>query len=157
MKPLKFFAAIFALLLLSPAVALSHDDDEVKGQLGKVAFENSCDPKVQPLLQRGVAMLHSFWYSATEKTFRDVLAQDPTCAIATWGIASILMSNPLAGQGASAKGAEQSVAMLEQGRKIVAKTQRERDYIEAVAAYYEDWANRSERMRQVARAKAYEA
>ena len=102
-------------------------------------------------------MLHSFWYSAAEKTFRDVLAQDPTCAIAAWGVASILMSNPLAGQGASAKGAEQSVAILEQGRKIGAKTQRERDYIEAVAAYYEDWGNRSERQRQVARANAYEA
>jgi tetratricopeptide (TPR) repeat protein len=37
-----------------------------------------------------------------------------------------------------------------------AKTQRERDYLEAVAAYYEDFGNRSERERQVARAKAYE-
>jgi hypothetical protein len=47
--------------------------------------------------------------------------------------------------------------MIERGRKTGAKTQRERDYIEAVAAYYEDWANRSERTRQLARAKAYEA
>ncbi len=38
-----------------------------------------------------------------------------------------------------------------------AKTQRERDYLEAVAAYYEDFANRPERARQLARAKAYEA
>ena len=38
-----------------------------------------------------------------------------------------------------------------------AKTQRERDYLEAVAAYYEDFANRTERARQLARAKAYEA
>ncbi|MDB5810841.1 MAG: hypothetical protein JWN94_2963 [Betaproteobacteria bacterium] len=156
MRPLKFSAAVSTLVLLLPVSALAHDDDEAKGQLGKVAFENSCSHNVQPLLQRGVAMLHSFWYSAAEKTFRDVLAQDPTCAIATWGFASIKMSNPLAGQGASAKGAEQSLAMLEQGRKIGAKTQRERDYIEAVAAYYEDWANRGERARQVARAKAYE-
>jgi tetratricopeptide (TPR) repeat protein len=157
MKPVKLFIAASAFSLLCPAVALAHDEDEVKGKLGQVKFENSCDAKVQPLLQRGVAMLHSFWYSAAEKTFRDILAQDPGCAIATWGFASIMMSNPLAGQGASAKGAEQSLAMLEQGRKIGAKTQRERDYIEAVAAYYEDWGNRSERARQLARAKAYEA
>jgi tetratricopeptide (TPR) repeat protein len=156
MKLRELLVAVSALVLLCPAVAPAHDDDEVKGKLGKVNFENSCDAKVQPLLQRGVAMLHSFWYSAAEKTFRDVLAQDPTCAIATWGFASIMMSNPLAGQGASAKGAEQSLAMLEQGRKIGAKTPRERDYIEAVAAYYEDWGNRSERQRQVARANAYE-
>src|SRR4051812_4079059 len=157
MKLRELLATVFAFLLLMPALAPAHDDDDGKGKLGKVSFENSCDPKVQPTLQRGVAMLHSFWYSAAEKTFRDVLAQDPTCAIATWGFASIMMSNPLAGQGASPKGAEQSIAMLEQGRKIGAKTQRERDYIEAVAAYYEDWANRGERARQVARAKAYEA
>jgi len=153
----KLLVAASAFLVLCPLAATAHDEEEGKGKLGKVAFENSCNPKVQPVLQRGVAMLHSFWYSAAEKTFRDVLAQDPTCAIAAWGVASILMSNPLAGQGASAKGAEQSVAILEQGRKIGAKTQRERDYIEAVAAYYEDWGNRSERQRQVARANAYEA
>ncbi len=157
MQPHKLLVAVFAIVLLCPALTVAHDDDEVKGKLGKVSFENSCDPKVQALFQRGVAMLHSFWYSAAEKTFRDVLAQDPTCAIATWGFASIMMSNPLAGNGASAKGAEQSLAMLEQGRKIVAKTQRERDYIEAVAAYYEDWGNRPERARQLARAKAYES
>ena len=43
------------------------------------------------------------------------------------------------------------------GRKIGAKTARERDYIEAVAAYYEDWSNRPERVRQQNRAKAFEA
>jgi tetratricopeptide (TPR) repeat protein len=127
-----------------------------ESRLGKVNFPNSCSPQVQADFERGVAMLHSFWYSAAEKTFRDVLTQDPSCAIATWGIASILMSNPLAGAGASPKGAEQSQAAIEQGRRIGAKTQRERDYIEAVAAYYQDWSNRSERSRQETRAKAYE-
>jgi hypothetical protein len=80
-------------------------------------------------------MLHSVWYSAGEKLFRDVLAQDPSCAIATWGIASLLMSNLLAGAGVSPKGAAQAQAAIEEGLKIGAKTQRERDSIEAVAAY----------------------
>src|SRR5262245_15595701 len=137
--------------------ALAHDTVEGKGQLGKVSFRTSCDPKVQADFDRAVAMLHSFWYSYGEKAFRDVLAKDPNCAIATWGIAAILMSNQLAGTGASPKGAEQARLVLEQGRKIGAKTQRERDYIEAVAAYYEDWGNRPERDRQLSRAKAYEA
>ncbi|HET7597840.1 MAG TPA: hypothetical protein VFK15_12990, partial [Burkholderiales bacterium] len=72
-------------------------------QLGKVAFPTSCDPKVQAQFERGVAMLHSFWYRATEATFREVLKQDPACTIANWGIAAILMQNPLAGTGASPK------------------------------------------------------
>ena len=126
-------------------------------QLGKVNFPTSCDPKVQAQFERGVAMLHSFWFSAAEKTFREVVEQDPSCAIARWGFASILMLNPLAGTGAAPKRAPLAQEAVEQARQIGAKTQRERDYVEAVAAYYEDFANRPERVRQVARAKAYEA
>ena len=128
-----------------------------KEQLGKVDFQNSCNPAVQETFQQAVAMLHSFRYGETEKTFRDVLAQDPTCAIATWGIAAILMSNPLGGVGPSPQWAERAQAAIEQGRQIGAKTERERDYIDAVAAYYEDWAKRPERTRQLARARAFEA
>jgi tetratricopeptide (TPR) repeat protein len=146
-----------ALLGLICTAAPAHDEGVVTGKLGKVHFENSCSPAVQGEFDRAVAMLHSFWYSAAEDTFRDVLAKDPDCAIATWGIAAILMSNPLAGSGASPKGAEKSQAAIAQGRKIGAKTPRERDYIEAVAAYYDDFSNRSERARQEARAKAFEA
>ena len=141
------FMIVFAITL--PALA--------QDKLGKISFQTSCDPKVHAQFERGVAMLHSFWYSEGEKVFRDVLAKDPSCAIASWGIASLLMSNPLAGAGSSPKGAAQAQAAIEQGRKIGAKTQRERDYIEAVAAYYEDWSNRFETDRQKSRAKAYEA
>jgi tetratricopeptide (TPR) repeat protein len=149
--PLPF---LLALAVHGPAQA--HDDDSPGGQLGKVSFPTSCDPKVQPKFERAVAMLHSFWYNLSEKTFRDVLKEDPQCAIATWGIASILMSNALAGQGASPKGAESAQAAIDEGRRIGAKTERERDYIEAVAAYYKDFATRSEKERQISRAKAYE-
>jgi len=82
------FALLFVITLTLPALAQQE-------KLGKVSFPTSCDPKVQAQFERGVAMLHSFWFSATEKTFRDVLAQDPSCGIANWGIAAILMSNPL--------------------------------------------------------------
>src|SRR5271167_3218132 len=125
--------------------------------LGHVSFPTSCDPKVQADFERAVAMLHSFWYSAGEEAFRQVLKDDPQCAIATWGIASILMSNALAGQGASPAGAVAAQAAIDAGRRIGAKTERERDYIEAVAAYYQDFATHSEKERQVARAKAYAA
>jgi tetratricopeptide (TPR) repeat protein len=155
MKPRKIFAAVCTALLVVSGIAQGHDD-EVKGPLGKVKFANSCDPKVQPLFQTGVAMLHSFWYSAAEKTFRDVLVQDPSCSIANWGIAAILMSNPLAGQGASPKAAADAQAAIDQGRRVRPRTERERDYIEAVATYYQDFSTRPERARQESRAKAFE-
>jgi tetratricopeptide (TPR) repeat protein len=146
---------LVAFALQSPAQA--SEAAAQSGRLGKVTFPTSCDPKVQPAFDRAVAMLHSFWYSEGEKAFREVLKGDPQCAIASWGIASILMSNPLAGQGAAPKSAEAAQAAIDEGRRIGAKTQRERDYIEAVAAYYQDFADRSERERQTARAQAYEA
>jgi tetratricopeptide (TPR) repeat protein len=150
---MKSSIATFVLIAaLSAAIPAKSAD-----QLGKVNFPTSCEPAVQQQFERGVAMLHSYWLSAAERTFREVVEQDPSCVIARWGFASILMSNPLAGQGASPKGAALAQAAIEQGRKIGAKSQRERDYLEAVAAYYEDWANRPERARQLARAKAYEA
>lgn len=159
MKNLSFAASALALLVTSGAV-LAHDEHEDHtgpGNVGKVAFANSCAPAVQSDFARGVAMLHSFWYSAGEQAFRDVLVKDPTCAIADWGIAALLMSNPLAGVGSTPKDAEKAQAAIEDARKIGAKTQRERDYIEAVAAYYQDWPQHKESERQVARSKAFEA
>src|SRR3989449_9645614 len=147
-----------AVLVISLALGVADQSQaQSKDQLGKVDFQNSCSPGVQEGFQRSVAMLHSFRYAETEKAFREVLVQDRSCAIATWGIAAILMSNPLAGIGPSPQWAERAQAAIDQGRKIGAKTQRERDYIEAGAAYYEDWANRPERTRQLNRARAFEA
>src|SRR5213593_2805860 len=143
--------AVAALIL---AVSLSTSGigrAQPKEQLGKVDFPNSCSPAVQEQFQRAVAMLHSFRYGEGEKAFREVLAQDPSCAIATWGIAAILMDNPLGGLGSSPQGAERAQRAIDEGRRIGAKTQREGDYIEAVAAYYQDWANRPERARQQSR------
>ncbi len=125
--------------------------------VGTVQFANSCAPSVQTDFARGVAMLHSFWYSAGEQAFREVLAKDPGCAIAHWGIASLLMLNALNGVGSTAQGAAQAQAELELARHAGHPTQRERDYIEAVASYYRDFAQQSEAARQQARAAAYEA
>ena len=150
-------AAAAALSCALIGVSLAHEVDEPQGQLGKVTFANSCDAKVQKELQRAVAMLHSFSFTAGEKAFRHVLEDDPGCGVATFGIAALLMNNPLAGQGASPQAAVTAQAAIEQGRRVGARTQRERDYIEAVAIYYDDFANKPERARQAARAQAFEA
>ncbi len=150
-------APLIALMLAAAGAAFGQSAGKAPDQLGKVDFPNSCSPAVQEKFLRGVAMLHSFYYSATQRAFEDVAAEDNSCAIATWGYASILMSNPLQGIGASPKNAPRAQAAIDKGRQMGAKTQRERDYLEAVAAYYEDFANRPERARQLARAKAYEA
>jgi hypothetical protein len=153
-------AVVAASLAVASPFATGHEGDakakSASETLGNVKFANSCSKAVQAKLTRGVALLHSFWYSEGEDTFRQVFAEDPSCAIAHWGIASLLMQNPIAGQGASPDAAKVAATSLEQARATGAKTQRERDYIEAVGAYYQDFASRTERERQVARANAYE-
>jgi tetratricopeptide (TPR) repeat protein len=150
-------AAAGTLACALAGASLAQHGHDGQGHLGKVNFANSCDAKVQEELQRAVAMLHSFWFTASEKAFRNVLDNDQRCGVATFGIAALLMNNPLAGQGASPQAAVAALAAIEQGRRIDAGTQRERDYIEAVAAYYADFANKPERARQAARAQAFEA
>ena len=73
-------AALFA------ASAFAHDDDASQSvkKLGKVNFPSSCSPKVQQKVTRGVAMLHSFWWSQGEATFQEIANEDPNCAIAAW-------------------------------------------------------------------------
>jgi tetratricopeptide (TPR) repeat protein len=144
------------LIALSPAsagAAFAQQSDK----LGTVEFPNSCSPAVQENFLRAVAMLHSFYYSAAQKAFEEVAAEDASCAIAAWGYASILMLNPLQGIGSSPENARLAQAAIDKALRMGTKTQRERDYLEAVAAYYEDFANRPERARQLSRAKAYEA
>src|SRR3989441_2965600 len=146
-------APLIAISLAAASVAFAQHGHKV----GKIEFPNSCNPAVQEKLLRGIAMLHSFYYSAAQKAFEEVAAEDGSCTIAAWGYASILMLNPLQGIGTSPKNAQLAQEAIDKGRKMGTKTQRERDYLEAVAAYYEDFANLSERARQLARAKAYEA
>ena len=83
---LTVFVFLFAVVLLLPALAQ-------EDKLGKVSFPTSCDPKVQAQFERGVAMLHSYWFINARKTFEGVLQQDPNCAMAYWGIAMDLLGN----------------------------------------------------------------
>jgi predicted Zn-dependent protease len=152
-----FRSALLVAASVFASQAFSHDDAGKSSQvLGKVSFKTSCSKAAQPKFNRAVALLHSFWYTEAEAAFKEIAAQDPSCAMAYWGLASILMNNPIAGQGAVGKAPELAQAALEKAAANPAKTQRERDYVEAVSAYYKDFAQRTERERQQARADAYE-
>lgn len=129
-KCLILVAGITAALSCS---ALGQQDEK----LGKLTFPTSCDPKVQAEFERGVAMIHSYWFLIARRTFEGVLRQDPTCAMAYWGIALDLLNNSLAVVPPRAD-TEAAWAALEKAREIGAKTQREHDWIEALSAYYRD-------------------
>src|ERR1700674_1502155 len=69
-----------ALLLLTSLFTLTavadekehHHEDLTTAQLGTVTFPVSCAPKVQKPFERGVALLHSFWYEEAEKEFQQI-------------------------------------------------------------------------------------
>src|SRR5262245_45844264 len=130
----KWVVAASTTLFLVSGLALAHEKAD---QLGKVTFPTSCNPKVQALFETGVAMLHSYWFGEARKTFEAVLKDDPGCAIAYWGVALDYLGNTLAAA-PSAKNAQGGLEALEKGRSIGAKTERERDWIEALSAYFRD-------------------
>jgi hypothetical protein len=147
-------------LLIAASAARAHEDDEAQRKfsekLGTVAFANSCAPAAQQSFQRGVALLHSFWFIESEKAFRDALDHDPGCAIATWGIAAVLIGNTFS-VGPTPPEAQRAQEAIAHGRAIGAKTARERDYIEAVAAYYDHFAERQNGARIKSLSDAFEA
>ena len=60
---------------------------QMQERLGTVSFPVSCGAEVQPYFNRGVALLHDFWYAEAETQFERIAKADPKCAMAHWGIA----------------------------------------------------------------------
>ena len=63
--------------------------------LGRVNFETSCTALAQEKFDRGLAMVHSFFYPDSVQAFTEAAAADPQCAIAYWGIAISHRPNPM--------------------------------------------------------------
>lgn len=133
MKPkiLRLATCLLGVALGGGAFALQDE------KLGRVSFPTSCDPSVQDEFERGVAMLHSYWFLYARKGFEGILQKDPGCAMAYWGIAMDRLGNTLVGPPSPAD-AQAAWEALEKARAIGGKTQRERDWIEALSAYYRD-------------------
>src|SRR4029450_2936804 len=100
-------------------------------------------------------MIHSYWFLIARRTFEGVLREDPSCAMAYWGIALDLLNNSLAVVPPRVD-AEAAWAALEKARAIGAKTERERDWIPALSAYYPDPDKTPVNARLVAYNKAME-
>src|ERR1700739_1216586 len=90
---LPFLAVIASVCFALPSFADDvghHHEDLTEQQLGTVNFPVSCAPAVQKPFERGVALLHSFWYEEAEKEFQRIATNDPRCAMAHWGVAMSL-------------------------------------------------------------------
>src|ERR1043166_4679200 len=132
-----------ASLLFSSALIFLHDGTTLfasEERLGEVNFPISCSPAAQQQFNRAVAMQHSFFFPETVKAFTAIAEKEPSCAMAYWGIAISQRPNPLVGPfpGDVLKRGWDAV---EKARAAAQKTAREIAWIEALAAYYQDYAS----------------
>jgi tetratricopeptide (TPR) repeat protein len=124
-------------------------------KLGKVHFPVSCSAEVQTQFDRAVAMLYSFWYPQSLNAFTEVTKTDSSCAMGYWGIAMSLRGNPLVGS-PDVSALKRGWEAVEKAKALGARTQRERDYIAAMEAYYQNWEQRDHRTRVLAYEEAME-
>ena len=131
--------AVIVVLALAFGAAVYAADDEHRShpppeKLGTVTFPTSCTRALQPAFERALALLHSFAYSASEDAFRDVATRDPGCAIAHWGIAMShfhqLWEPP------SGPDLREGAAQVRKAVEIRAGSPRERQFIDALDAYF---------------------
>ena len=151
MKPVYVAAALTTLALASSA-ALAHDEPGTKqDKLGKVLFKTSCTPQAQKEFEIALARLHSFHFPETIKAFTAIPQTDPSCAIAYWGLAVATRPNPLVGPWDAAT-LKRGLDAADKGLAIGPKTERERDWLLAIRAFYQDY----ETVDQDTRTKNYE-
>jgi tetratricopeptide (TPR) repeat protein len=139
-----------AALLTLPVFSSARAEGEA---IGEVDFPISCGPAAQKMFNHAVWTLHSFWYPEALKVFTAITEAEPACAMGYWGIA---MSHwyPLW----FPPGPSDLKAGLDAVDKAIAttKTDRERDYIAAIAVFYRDSDKLDHRTRAVAYEKAME-
>lgn len=112
---------------------------------GSVKFDVSAPAEVRRDFDQALAMLHSFEYEEAEKAFASVIAKDPSCAMAYWGVA---MSNfhPL-WEAPKEQDLRKGAAAINVAKTIKTKSRREADYIDALGVFYKNWQTTAHKAR----------
>jgi hypothetical protein len=119
--------------------------------LGEVSFPVSCTPEAQKRFNTAASLLYSFHWGRVDAALAGVLDADPDCAMVFWAKAVASLDNSL-GSPPTPKREKEGWAAVEKAKQLGAKTQRERDYIEAVEVFFKD----HEKVPFKTRAAAYE-
>jgi tetratricopeptide (TPR) repeat protein len=152
-KPLFACLVLLFLFVLRPssAPADASADAPPPVQLGKVDFPTSCAAELQSTLENGLALMHSFQYSESEKTFSDAAKRDPKCAIAHWGMAMALYHQIW--DFPDDKTLKTGRKEIEKAQKLHPANTRENDFINAAAAFFQ----KKSKMSHADRTQAYSA
>ena len=115
---------------------------------GDVSFALSCRYDLRETFNLGLSLMHSFEYAEAEKAFVSVLDQDPECLMAYWGTAMSILNHPLSFK-QNSKSLERGEKLLKVARTLTPNNEREKDYIDAVTVYFNDWQNLDTKTRKL--------
>ena len=105
--------------------------------VGKIEFPITSGADVRAEFERGVALLHSFFYEEARRIFTAVAEKDSKCAMAQWGIAMTwwhpIWTPPTKEEMAAGTAAIDRATRLCQGAGVAGK---EKKFIAALSAYY---------------------
>ena len=105
-----------------------------QAQVGQVAMANSCSDAATAHFQRGLALMHSFWWEEARKAFHSAAEADSDCAMAYWGVA-MSYNDDLHGA-PSEEDIKNALQAVEKAHAAKPRTERERAYISAVESLY---------------------
>jgi Tfp pilus assembly protein PilF len=138
----------------APAAAENRDHDHADARLGSVQFPVSCSAEAQQAFNTAMAYYHSFAWQHIKEPVDQVLKADPSCGMAHWARAMASLDNPFTWPGGISPAAlAQGPGILETARRTGLKTQRERDYVDALETFFRD----HDKLDHRTRAKALEA
>ena len=106
--------------------------------------------KGQAYFNQGLGQLHGFWYYEAERSFRALLANDPDCAMAYWGLSQANYENEKRAKEFMIKATE---LLKKEGLKI---TDHEKAYLDAEIAYHDEKKEKDANKRRKTFIRAYE-
>ena len=105
--------------------------------MGDVSFPvTTSSAEAQQFFNQGVAQLHGFWWWEAERSFRTVLALDPECRMANWGLAMANLQN---------EDRARAFLLKETGTALDKLSKRERSWMEATRNFLEPTKKDDER------------
>ena len=131
--------SIILLMLPSTAAQEAHNHG-MPERLGKVSFPTSCIPAVQEQFDRGVALLHSFAYTAAENTFQEVAETGSAVCDGTLGNGDDVFSPALGSAHCCPRQFRLRKRKFERAQQMAAGSERERQFIHALGLIYQDAA-----------------
>jgi hypothetical protein len=162
MKSKRRYVAVLSALFASGIAPLAGAQEasthhtgmhQAGSNLGKVYFKVECNAAAQKDFNVAMAYYHSFGWNYINPVLDRVLGSDPTCGMAHWLRAMAMLDNPFVWPGIiPAKAMTDGPAALDAARRTGLKTQRERDYVEALAVFFKD----HDKLNHPTRAKALE-